>query len=170
MKKRILAVAMMLVLALGVTACGGKQLKSEGELLFDVPAGFEWNESEQCYFAPGYPDELANINYLTEKNDGSFKTLTKANIEDALEDGLSQGFGTDIDIDIVRWEETEVDGYEAIIYSCEYTYMGVELGQTQIAINGKDNFHYVTFTDFADSEYEDDFEDCIDNMKFSGVN
>ena len=170
MKKRILAAAMMLVLALGVTACGGKQLKSEGELLYDLPAGFTYDEAAECYYAPGYPDELANINYLTEKNDGSFKTLTKANIEDALEEGLSQGFGEDIDITITRWDETDVDGYEAIIYSCEYSYMGIELAQTQIAINGKDNFHYVTFTDFADSDYADDFEDCLDSMKFSGVN
>ena len=48
--------------------------------------------------------------------------------------------------------------------------MGIGLAQTQIAINGKDNFHYVTFTDFADSDYADDFEDCLDSMKFSGAN
>ena len=146
MKKRILAVAMMLVLAFGVTACGakgGKELKSEGELIYTLPEGFTYDEAAQCYYAPGYPEELANINYLSQKNDGSFDTLTKANIEDALEQSLSQGFGADIDIDIA---------------------------QQQIVINGKDNFHYLTFTDYADSDYADDFEDCIKGLKFSGVN
>lgn len=172
MKKRILAVAMMLVLALGMVACGkdGKELKSEGELIYTLPEGFTYDEASACYYAPGYPEELANINYLSQKNDGSFDTLTKANIEDALEQSLSQGFGTDIDIDIVKWEETEVQGYEAVLYACEYEYMGVEIGQQQICINGKDNFHYLTFTDYADSDYADDFEECIKGLKFSGVN
>lgn len=178
MKKRILAVVMMLVLALGVVACGaesdngttGTELKSEGELLYELPAGFTYDEASECYYGPDYPNDLANINYLKQENDGSFDTLTKENIKAALEDGLSQGFGEDIDITITRWDETDVDGYEAIIYSCEYSYMGMDLAQTQIAINGKDNFHYMTFTDFAESDYADDFEACLKSMKFSGVN
>lgn len=163
MKKRILAVVMMAILALGMTACGQK---SEGNLVFTVPAGFVYDEAVACYVGPNYPNELANINYYSQVNDGSFKTVTKSNIEVALEDGLSQGFGESVDITLTRWEETEVDGYEAIIYTCEYTYSGLDFEQTQIAINGKDNFHYVTFSDFADSQYADDFETLIDGMEF----
>ena len=163
MKKRILAVVMMAVLALGMTACGQK---SEGNLVFTAPAGFVYDESVACYVGPNYPNELANINYYSQVNDGSFKTVTESNIEAALEDGLSQGFGENVDITLTRWEETEVDGYEAIIYTCEYTYSGLEFEQTQIAINGKDNFHYVTFSDFAGSQYADDFETLIDGMTF----
>lgn len=166
MRKRILAVAMMLVLALGMTACGAE---SEGTLVYDLPEGFVYDEASQCYYGPNYPDELVNINYTSTENDGSFKTVTEENIELALESSLSEGFGEDIDITMTRWENTEVDGYEAIIYSCEYSYMGMEIGQTQIAINGTDYFHYVTFTDFADSEYADDFETCMKSMKFEPV-
>lgn len=166
MKKRILAVVMMLVLALGMVACGAE---SEGNLVFDVPEGFVYDEASQAYLGPNYPTELANINYLSQENDGSFNSVTKENIEAALEQSLSEGFGTSIDIELTRWEETEVDGYEAIIYTCEYSYVDKDIVQTQIAINGTDNFHYVTFSDFADSEYADDFEACIKSMKFEGV-
>lgn len=166
MKKRILALAMMMVLALGMTACGAE---SEGTLVFDVPEGFVYDEASQSYLGPNYPTELANMNYLTTENDGSFKTITESNIEAALEDTLSDNFGTDIDIEITRWEKTEVDGYDAIIYTCEYSYMTMDIVQTQIAINGTDYFHYVTFSDFADSEYIDDFEACMKSMKFEAT-
>lgn len=163
MKKRIFALVIMAVLALGVTACGKE---SEGNLVFDVPEGFVYDEAAACYVGPNYPNELANINYYSQENDGSFKTVTEANIEAALEDGLSEGFGEDVDITLTRWEETEVDGYEAIVYTCEYTYAGLGFEQTQIAINGTDYFHYVTFSDFADSAYADDFEACMKAMTF----
>ena len=101
MKKRILALAMMLVLAFGVTACGAE---SEGTLVYEVPEGFTWDDASACYLGPNYPNELANINYLNQENDGSFKTITEANIEAALEDGLSDGFGEDIDVTVTRWE------------------------------------------------------------------
>lgn len=163
MKKRILVLAMMVAMVFGITACGKE---SEGTLMFTVPEGFVYKEELACYVGPNYPNELANINYYTYENDGSYKTITKSNIEAALEDGLSQGFNADIDITITRWEETEVDGYEAKVYACEYTYGGMEYEQVQIAINGTDYFHYVTFSDFGDSSYIDEFDECINSMVF----
>ena len=47
--------------------------------------------------------------------------------------------------------------------------MGLEFEQTQIAINGTDYFHNVTFSDFADSEYADEFDACMKSMKFEPV-
>ena len=36
----------------------------------------------------------------------------------------------------------------------------------QLTMNGKDYMHYVTFTDYADSAYTDEFEKCIRKMRF----
>lgn len=163
MKKRSLVFAMMLVLVFGMTACGQK---SEGVLTFIVPQGFEYDEDYLCYLGPDYPNELANINYYSYENDGTFGAITKVNIERELEAGLSEGFGTDVDITLTRWDKTKVNGYDGIIYAYEYTCGGIGYEQIQVAIEGKDNYHYITFSDYADSAYTDAFEECIKSMAF----
>ena len=163
MKKRILAVVMMLVLAIGMVACGAE---SEGTFVYEAPAGFEWDDSEQCYYAP---DGMSNILYNNIENDGSFKSVTKNMLEETFEEQYSAAFGEDIDITITSWEEVTVDGYDAVLYALEYEYSGIGLLQMQIMINGTDYIHYVTFTGMQDSEYADDFKACVSTMKFEAV-
>ena len=163
MKKKLLVIAMMLVLIFGITACGQK---SEGALTFIVPEGFEYDENYKCYTGPYYPKELANINYYSYENDGTFGAITKGNIERELEAGLSEGFGMDVDITITRWDKTEVNGYDAVVYAYEYNCGGIGYEQIQVAIKGKDYYHYVTFSDYAESAYTEAFEECIESMAF----
>jgi len=163
MKKKVLAIVMLLTMVFAITACGQK---SEGALMFDVPEGFVYDSYVYCYLGPNYPDELANINYYSYENDGTFGTLTKASVEEIMEETLSASYWQDIDIEITRWKKTKVDGYKALVYTYEFECDGVGYEQTQVAINGKDYIHYVTFTDYADSEYKDEFEECIRNMRF----
>ena len=163
MKKRILALVMMLVLAFGMVACGAE---SEGTFVYEAPEGFEWDDEEQCYYGP---DGVCNILYSNIGNDGSFKSVTKDMLEDTYEEEYSSAFGEDIDITITKWQETTVDGYDAVLYALEYEYSGIGLLQMQIMINGTDYIHYVTFTDMQGSEYADDFEACVSTMKFEPV-
>lgn len=163
MKKKILVTVMMLAMVLGISACGQR---SEGALMFDVPAGFVYNSEVRCYLGPNYPDELANINYYSYENDGTFGILTKEIVEMTMEESLSESFLEDIDITLTRWEKTKVDGYKAFIYSYEFENGGIGYEQTQIVINGKDYIHYVTFSDYIDSPYTDEFDRCIKNMRF----
>ncbi len=163
MKKKILVFTMMLVLAFGMTACGQN---SEGALTFIVPDGFEYNEAYHCYLGPNYPNELANINYYSYESNGTFSVVTKENIERELEAGLSESFGADIDITLKRWDETKIDGYDTIIYAYEYTCDGLGYEQIQVAIEGKDYYHYITFSDYENSAYTEAFEECIQSMGF----
>ena len=163
MKKKIWALVALVVMMFSVTACSQK---SEGRLMFDVPDGFEYDSYAYCYLGPNYPEELANINYYSYENDGTFSSLTKASIEATMEDTLSASYWQDIDIHITRWDKTKVDGYKALVYAYDFQCDGVWYEQTQVAINGKDYIHYVTFTDYADSAYTDEFEKCIRNMRF----
>ena len=163
MRKKLLVIVMMLAMVFAITACGKK---SEGSLMFDVPAGFEYNTEVRCYLGPNYPDELANINYYSYENDGTFGVLTETSIESAMEESLSESFLEDIDITITEWEKTKVDGYKAFVYSYEFESGGIGYEQMQVAINGKDYIHYVTFTDYAGTSYKDEFYTCIKNMRF----
>ncbi len=167
MKKKLLALCMMVVLAFSMTACGGAALESEGDISFSAPEGFVYDEAEETWFSPDYPNVLANINYYSTSNDGSFKQLTKAAMEPALEDSLSSTYGTTIDLDITVWKEITVDGYEAVDYTIEYDYMGMDIMQRQVVVNGKDNFHYVTMTALVEEGYNDEFDAVVASIKFS---
>lgn len=183
MKKRILALVMIAVLAFGLTACGkaakvakdvvdnaveennaaSNKKESEGTLTFEVPEGFTLDAAQQLYVSE---DGMANINYQTLKNDGSFSAVTESLMEVSLESQLSAQMGEQLDITITEWIETEVDGYDAIDYTIEYTLSGIQIVQTQIIIDGTDNLHYLTFTQMAGADYADAFAACEDSMKF----
>ena len=109
---------------------------------------------------------MGNINYQTLKNDGSFSSVTESLMEVSLESQLSAQMGEQLDITITEWIETEVDGYDAIDYTIEYTLSGIQIVQTQIIIDGTDNLHYLTFTQMAGADYADAFAACEDSMKF----
>ena len=94
------------------------------------------------------------------------KFTVETSIESAMEESLSESFLEDIDITITEWEKTKVDGYKAFVYSYEFESGGIGYEQMQVAINGKDYIHYVTFTDYAGTSYKDEFYTCIKNMRF----
>ena len=52
------------------------------------------------------------------------------------------------------------------VYGYEFECDGVDYEQIQVAINGKDYIHYVTFSDYGNSPYKKEFEECIRNMRF----
>lgn len=163
MKKRLMSMVLVVLIALGMVACGKE---SEGTLIYSIPEDFVYDQASGCYVSPDYPYVYTNINYYSQPNDGSFRTLTQRNVEGMFEEVLSAQLQENIDITITRWEKTEIDGYDAIIYSLEYVVSGLDCKQTQVAINGTDNFHYVTFTDYGDYVYEDAFMESISSWEF----
>ena len=149
MKKKILAVLLMTALAVSVTACGRiasnirdyadmesdfdedeefvdtdeeyeeEIAESEGTLVFDVPEGFSY-DAESMQYLSTTAGEIANINYITNPNDGSFHTTTADMMEEALESTLSGVYGESIDLTMIQWDYIEVAGYEAVQYQVEY--------------------------------------------------
>lgn len=218
MKKKIIALLLMVVLSVGVTACGATSLikdalgdigtdvdsyddyddeeyddyedeedtyeddvyedesvfveedveevlESEGVLVFDVPEGMVYNEETNQYVSSS-TGAVANINYLTNPNDGSFYTTTQEMMEEALESSLTSGLGADIDINIVRWDYITIDGYDAVSYQFEYLYNNMKLIQIQVIVNGTDQLHFVTFTSLENEGYVEKFNACIDTFRF----
>lgn len=191
MKKKLLALLLMTALAVSVTACGGttrndrdyddmesdfdeddadeedeeEVAESEGTLVFDVPEGFSY-DAESMQYLSTTADEVANINYITNPNDGSFHTTTADMMEEALESTLSGVYGETIDLTMTKWDDIEVDGYEAVQYQVEYLFSGIEVIQMQVIVNGVDNLHFVTFTYLEQEGYADAFEACVDSLRF----
>ncbi len=184
MKKKLVALLVMTTLVFGITACGGSdapandadnsnveneadtELESEGTLIYDLPEGWTYDEASDLYYGPNYPNEMANINYNSVANDGSFSLVTQAMMEEALEESLTLAYGETMDIEVTKWEETTVDGYEAIEYTITYEYAGFEIAQTQVIVNGKDNYHYLTLTESTAEGYAETFNAIIDSMRF----
>ncbi len=192
MKKKILALLLMVALAVGVTACGGttpdnkvsddvetdvdedeeddadaedEVVESEGVLVFDVPEGLVFDEEKNQYVSTE-EGVVANINYITEPNDGSFDTTTKEMMEEALEPSLSSAYGETIDLTITKWDPIKVDGYDAISYQFEYMFSGMKVIQAQVIVDGTENLHFVTFTYLEHEDYADKFAACIDSFRF----
>ena len=139
--------------------------KSEGTLVFDVPANMVFEEENNQYVSTE-EGVLANINYITNPNDGSFDTTTKEMMEEALEPSLSSVYGETIDLDITRWDYIEVDGYDAVVYEFEYMFSGMKVIQAQVIVDGTENLHFVTFTYLEQENFGDEVEACIDTFRF----
>lgn len=139
--------------------------ESEGTLVFDAPEGFTYDETAGLYTSPN-ANEMANINYYSIQNDGSFYLVTESMMEEALESSLSAAYGETLDIDVTKWESIVVDGYDAISYEITYDYSGFSIIQAQVIVNGTDQLHYLTFTSEASEGYADEFAACINSMRF----
>ena len=139
--------------------------KSEGVLVFDAPENMVFDEENNQYVSTE-EGVLANINYITNPNDGSFDTTTKEMMEEALEPSLSSVYGETIDLDITRWDYIEVDGYDAVVYEFEYMFSGMKVIQAQVIVDGTDNLHFVTFTYLEQEDFGDEVEACIDSFRF----
>lgn len=194
MRKRIFAACLTLVMVCCVTGCAddsdgmenrndiGTQtegaddgsdleasvndaLKSadEGNLIFDIPEGFVYDEATMLYNSQ---DGLGNINYRTKDNDGSFSLTTQMLMEMGLESSLSSQLGTEVDITVESWEETEVDGYEALRFSIAYMVDETTVEQTQIVVNGTKKLHYLTFTEMAGADYTEEFTTSEETLRF----
>lgn len=139
--------------------------KSEGVLTFDVPEGLVFDEEKNQYVSTE-EGVLANINYITNPNDGSFDSTTKEVMEEALEDTLSLSYGETIDLTMAKWDYIEVDGYDAVSYQIEYMYSGMKVIQAQVIVDGTEKLHFVTFTYLEHEDYADKFAACIDSLRF----
>lgn len=196
MKKKILALLLMMTLVFGVTACGGDvadnnasdnvdnsvDADEDADMDTDEDANEEVVESEGTLVfdvpegfvwdeeANAYKntDEniLANINSLANPNDGSFGATTQDVMEEALETTLSNTYGETIDLTVTKWDNIKVDGYDAISYEIEYVFSGLDVVQAQVIVDGTEKLHFVTFTYLKNEGYQDKFAACIDSFRF----
>lgn len=142
---------------------GEAVIENEGTLTFAAPEGFVYDDVNQIYNSA---DGMANIIYSTMENDGFIAYVTQELMETGLESSLTSQLGTELDVTFTLWEETTIEGFDAIQYSIEYEMSGIPIVQTQIIIGATEKLHYLTFTDMSDGEYDDEFEAVMESVKF----
>ena len=135
-----------------------------GELTFDIPEGFSDNGAG--YFAHSDATVVANINITEVASDGSFATITKDMLLQAMEMSLETGFGIELEVDMPVYENIKIDGRDAIKYTIKYEYSGIVLIQTQYIIDDVDYYRYVTYTSTEGDGYEAIFDASGDSIRF----
>lgn len=181
MKNKILAILLFGFVSMNLTACGGgifelaeyadamyengDILSEEEEFVFDMPEGFEYSEEDEMYMSTDsyagmfYEKELGTIGLTDSESDRKL-------VEDMLKLMLGFSYDEEIDIDITEWEETEVDGHQALYYVAEVEYCGVTITFMQYMVQGTLNTHTLYFMEIGELYYWDQFEECIASIRF----
>lgn len=165
MKKKLLALLTVTVLALSTVACGGSKVELTGEFTFDAPEGFTEIE-DKTFAAPNYPDEVSNINWLTLPNDGSFASTKSDVLLESVESEIEQAYGEDVTLTLLEEENYEIDGRRAMKYAFEYELMGTKLVQLQCIIEDREELIFLTYTEFNNEGYYDDFQESVKTVRF----
>lgn len=165
MKKRILSTVLVLALSVFSFACGKEE--KDGTVEFDYPEGFAPIEGDTSglYYSPNYPMEPSTIGVISQDNDPMGVDFTAEELETILEDTYYQQLGTEVDINIVDFEKTKLDGHDALIIELHYDLMGAAVEQLQFVIEVGKTTTTVTYTQVNGAGWEDEFRASIDSMR-----
>lgn len=180
MKKKLLTILLFSFISINLTACGGGifelagyantmyengNILGEEEFVFDMPYGFEYSEEDEMYVSPDgyagmfYEKEFGTIGLTDSESD-------KKLVEDMLKLMLGLSYDEEIDIEIIEWEETIVDGHQALYYVAEVEYSGVNITFMQYMVQGTFSTHNLYFSEIGELYYWDQFEECIESIRF----
>lgn len=165
MKKRLLSTVLVLALSVCAFACGKEE--KDGTVEFDVPEGFAQIEGDTSglYYSPDYPTDPSNIGVISQDNDPMGVDFSADDLETLVEDTYYQQLGTEVDINIVDFEKTKLDGNDAVIIELSYDLMGAAVEQLQFVIEVGKTTTTVTYTQINGAGWEDEFRASIDSMK-----
>lgn len=118
------------------------------------------------YFAVSsdYPEDNSNINVTEVEDDGSMDMLTEESYT-----AMFEGLLPNVEVTVVSFEETELDGYKAFRGEVSYSAEGISITQIQyIVAAGK--IYTFTFTDAAaqgaEPKWLDAFNQCAETIVF----
>lgn len=138
----------------------------EGTFTFDAPEGFTFDEANNMWVSPNYPEEGSNINTSNSVNDGSFSSITSDILVDAVKAQFESAYGETVEITVTDEAFTEVDGVEAYYYVMSYTFQGINVEQLQYIVNGAENLYFVTYTCMNNEGYMDAFKASAETIRF----
>lgn len=170
MKKRILAVLMVVCLMATLCACGDKKAKS-GTIEFNVPAGFTQETVDgvtTAWYAPNYPNDIANINLTYSENDPIGIDFDQATYEKQIMSVYEQA-GVEATMNVTEFKSVEKDGFKGKVMKVDSVLAGINIKQIQYVYQIGNTTATLVFTDtnVATGEYEwlDEFEKCGENIK-----
>ena len=153
--KKVLVLAVTLVMIISLAACGGDSDLPSGRLKVTIPDGFE----EQSDVPEGISqywlaEDGSNINMSETDSDPSVENAKEDQLLTMVKDQMEQVFGTEVEAEMVYFE-----GYSM---SIKYSVQGVEFTQYQIMVATADGTYACTMTDMT-GEYEDTFKSMVES-------
>ncbi|PWM66172.1 MAG: hypothetical protein DBX38_05660 [Eubacteriales Family XIII. Incertae Sedis bacterium] len=161
--KKVLVLAVTLVMIISLAACGGDSDLPSGRLKVTIPDGFE----EQSDVPEGISqywlaEDGSNINMSETDSDPSVENAKEDQLLTMVKDQMEQVFGTEVEAEMVYFEGGEFLGAPGYSMSIKYSVQGVEFTQYQIMVATADGTYACTMTDMT-GEYEDTFKSMVES-------
>lgn len=138
-------------------------IDNEGELVFDVPKGFRYDDTDKMYRSK---DARALIQYTTEWNNGTFNLISKDLTEEEMEKILATQFNETEGFEILSWDYITVDGFDAIRFEANVPYEGETLFYVHYIIGAEKNFHSFIYMCGKDSKYKEALLSMEETLRF----
>ena len=127
-------------------------------MTIELPEGFTVDESGSfpIMYSPNYPEESDNIN-ITKAGADNIDNYSESVMDSVFSSSLVGYTG------MLSYEETTVDGLDAILCSYGVSMSGVDMVGTQCYVFGRDYTDILTLTSVSGA-YDDDFEACLKSI------
>lgn len=137
----------------------------KGTLEITLPADFVKTEEEGVvsYNKVGVG---TNVNITKTANDGSLKLVTGEMMLSVLDPQLEEVYGTELTLTLIKQEKITIDGHAGFMYSFSYSYLGVEIIQTQYMLENDDVYEFVTFTNIVSEGYTEVLDECAKSITY----
>lgn len=132
--------------------------KSTKGCTFALPEGF--TESEDVpgmYMTKRYPIDASLISYMEVDKDISLQLMTEESFLVMMQNDFRQLYDTDIAVDLISYEKTEISGYPAFRILCSYIFEEVEITQLAYVINA-DKSYVITYSQTEEYDRMEEFE------------
>ncbi|MCM1038797.1 MAG: hypothetical protein NC434_05685 [Ruminococcus sp.] len=132
--------------------------EATGGCTFTLPEGF--TESEDVpgmYMTKRYPIDASLISYMEVEKDISLQLMTEESFLAQMHNDFIQLYDTDIEVDLISYEKTQISGYPAFRILCSYIFEEVKITQLAYVINA-DKSYVITYSQTDEYDRMEEFE------------
>lgn len=134
-----------------------------GKAVVDIPEGFkEYLAPSGIYVTSNYPEDGSNIYILTAPLYGELPDETGYRYK--INDNISSQVGEKVEINMKEYEETTVEGCDAIRALYTYSHDGMNFTRLEYTVN-TDITTIIAYTQEGDADWMDTFEESALTMR-----
>ena len=134
-----------------------------GKAVVDIPEGFkEYLAPSGIYVTSKYPEDGTNIYILTTPLYGDFPD--EAGYKAKINDNISSQVGEKVEINLIEYGETTVEGCDAIRAVYTYSHDGMNFKRLEYTVN-TDITTVIAYTQEGDADWMDVFEESALTMR-----
>lgn len=134
-----------------------------GKAVVDIPEGFkEYLAPSGIYVTSKYPEDGSNIYILTTPLYGDLPDETGYKYK--INDSISSQVGEKVEINLIEYGETTVEGCDAIRAVYTYSHDGMNFKRLEYTVN-TDITTVIAYTQEGDADWMDAFEESALSMR-----